>query len=70
MVQEDPSERPTIDSAVSRLSSLMESLPSQVLRSRLVYVDETPFTKMIRNLGHSFRTIGHIIVRRPALPVP
>lgn len=72
MVQPDVSKRPTIDEVVARFDELWRSLHWWQLRARLQFKDETdtfgvrPVLRMI----HFFRTLGHILLFRNAIPSP
>lgn len=72
MVQDDPSKRPTIDDVVTRFEEIRRSLGWWKLRSRIVLKaeDEVFGVRTLRDVSHIFYTIGDILLRRKAIPVP
>ncbi|KAI0071999.1 hypothetical protein K474DRAFT_1651740 [Panus rudis PR-1116 ss-1] len=70
MVQNDPSKRPTMDEVVKRFDEIMQRIPWWKLRSRLADQDESGAKRFIRTVLHYYRTTGHILTFRSALPTP
>ncbi|KAF4590879.1 hypothetical protein EYR40_009476 [Pleurotus pulmonarius] len=70
MTQTDPSKRPTMDEVVERFEKIRKDLTPWKLRSRVVEVPESPFSKAFRNLGHWKRRIWFIASRVPPVPTP
>ncbi|OCH83827.1 hypothetical protein OBBRIDRAFT_840177 [Obba rivulosa] len=70
MVRKDPTQRPTINEVAARFDELRANLSSQVLRSRLVYLDENELAHAYYNVRHFFRTIYYVLARYPAVPTP
>ncbi|KAI0072000.1 kinase-like protein [Panus rudis PR-1116 ss-1] len=70
MVQTDPSKRPTMDEVVKRFDDIRRRIPWWRLRSRLADKDETGGKHFIRTVHHYYRTTGHILTFRRALPTP
>lgn len=72
MVQDDPTQRPTIDEAIRRFSEIRKTLSWWKLRSRLVQKDNDFDGKggFFTTMGHVLRTIGYVITFRPAVPLP
>ncbi|KAF4577159.1 hypothetical protein EYR36_005146 [Pleurotus pulmonarius] len=70
MTQTDPSKRPTMDEVVERFEKIRKDLIPWKLRSRVVEVPESPFSKAFRNLGHWKRRIWFIARRVPPVPTP
>ncbi|KAL4242881.1 hypothetical protein ABKN59_011627 [Abortiporus biennis] len=70
MVQTDPLKRPTMDAVVSHFSEIYHNLPPSTLWSRLVAKRETTnrFIVFQRNVGHTIRTLIHILLRRKPMP--
>ncbi|KAI0069907.1 hypothetical protein K474DRAFT_1609666 [Panus rudis PR-1116 ss-1] len=68
MVQDDPSKRPTMDEVVKRFDEIIRRIPWWKLRSRLADKDETGEKRFIRTVHHYYRTTGHILTFRRALP--
>jgi len=74
MVQDEPTQRPTINEVVERFNEIQHSLQWWKLRSRLVETKEAKnlgvVTRVGRTLHHVIRTVGHILTGRSALPSP
>ncbi|KAI0709581.1 kinase-like domain-containing protein [Cerioporus squamosus] len=71
MVQDEPEKRPTMDVVVSEFKTLASKLGSFQLRSRLVERRDGALTNFFKTVHHtSFRTIPHVLTRRPARPTP
>ena len=70
MVQEEPSNRPTIDQVAARFGLLMGTLSTWRLRSRLPFRGELWLIRYFRAIAHAFRTIYYVVTFRPALPRP
>lgn len=70
MVDDDPTKRPKIDEVVSRFNELVQALSWRTLRSRVVNNDETTSQRVLRSIGHTFKTMGYILTMRPAIPSP
>ncbi|KAJ7140478.1 hypothetical protein C8R43DRAFT_1238429 [Mycena crocata] len=69
MVQSEPTMRPKIDEVVVRFEEIRKRLSSRTLRSRVVGQREFPYVPD-RFVGHWYRHILSIILRRPAVPIP
>jgi hypothetical protein len=70
MVQENPSLRPTMEQAVSRLEIICQGLGSWKLRSRLTAKKEGLLQSVFKNIAHWSRRFQYILRRLPALPRP
>ena len=74
MVQDDPSQRPTIHQVVERFSRLRKSLPWWTLRSRVADVeddaDDGRLAVCWRIARHAGRQAFHILTCRKAIPSP
>ncbi|KAF9803611.1 hypothetical protein IEO21_09627 [Rhodonia placenta] len=70
MVHDDPIRRPTAAQVVTRFDVLYPTLSFWTLRSRLVRRDESWLGRVFRGIWHIFRTAGHVLARRPAVPTP
>lgn len=70
MMQEDPAKRPTMEEVISRFDTILASLSTWKLRSRVVKKDDNPVIGAFRSLAHWVRRVGFVIRRVPALPVP
>ncbi|KAF7422586.1 hypothetical protein PC9H_010742 [Pleurotus ostreatus] len=70
MTQADPTKRPTMDEVVERFEKIRKDLTPWKLRSRVVEVPESPFSKTFRNLGHWKRRIWFMARRVPPVPAP
>ncbi|KAH9850492.1 kinase-like domain-containing protein [Lenzites betulinus] len=71
MVQEDPTERPTIDEVIQRFNSqVLPTLGRKQLRSRLAPIKEAEEEAFFRNIAHAFRTLGYRLTRKSPLPMP
>jgi hypothetical protein len=70
MVQEDPSLRPTMEQAVSRLETICQGLGSWKLRSRLTAKKESFLQSVFKNITHLPRRFQYILRRLPAVPRP
>ncbi|EIW62679.1 uncharacterized protein TRAVEDRAFT_113187 [Trametes versicolor FP-101664 SS1] len=70
MVQNEPASRPNMDQVVARFDLLLGSLSTWKLRARLPQRNEFWLVRWFRVIGHTFRTIFHILTLRPALPHP
>ena len=68
MVQDDPTKRPTMDEVVSEFAKIRKKQGSWKLRSRLVPRDEDSIRRLIRSVGHFFRTVVYLDTMRPAIP--
>ncbi|KAJ7246812.1 kinase-like domain-containing protein [Mycena haematopus] len=69
MVQDDPTQRPTINEVVVRFAEIQNGLSSWKLRSRVLGKREYPYLPQ-RIVGHWLRRVRSIIMRVPALPAP
>ena len=70
MIQDDPTQRPTIDVAVSQFEEIRRTLSTWKLRSRLVAKKERKIVRFVKNVRHIYRTVGFVLCRHPALPTP
>ncbi|TFK92743.1 hypothetical protein K466DRAFT_539332 [Polyporus arcularius HHB13444] len=71
MVQDAPEARPTMDAVVSKFKIITSKLGSFRLRSRLFERRDGALTNIVKTVHHTaFRTIPHILTRRPARPTP
>jgi len=68
MVQDDPKKRPSMDEVVSRFETIVGSLHTWKLRSRVVPRKDTLFHGMIHGTKHWIRKIGFIVKRVPPIP--
>jgi len=66
MVQQDPTQRPTINEVVIRLKALCDTLPWWVLRSRVLRAGESPGLRVLSSVRHRFRTVVHVLTFRCA----
>ncbi|KAJ6507307.1 kinase-like domain-containing protein [Mycena vitilis] len=69
MVQDDPTQRPTIDDVVAQFAVIQKELSCWKLRSRVVGQREFPYVPH-RVVGHWYRRIRFILLRVPAIPTP
>jgi hypothetical protein len=70
MVQEDPTKRPTMDEVVFRFAEIKGKLTTRKLRSRMSRKNEIWPVTAWRSVGHWYRTVGYVLARKAALPVP
>ena len=70
MVQEDPSNRPTMDEVTTRFSEIRKSISTWKLRSRMTRKDEFWPVTAWRAVNHWTRTAGYVLARRAAIPEP
>jgi len=70
MVQENPSLRPTMEQAASRLEIICQGLSSWKLRSRLTAKKEGFFQSFLKDLAYWPRRLQYIIRRLPPVPRP
>ncbi|GJE92797.1 hypothetical protein PsYK624_089540 [Phanerochaete sordida] len=68
MTQQSPAARPDIDMVVLKFRKLQRKLHWWTLRARLVPKDEHGLLRFRHDTTHFFRTLGYIIIRRPAIP--
>jgi hypothetical protein len=68
MVQDDPSNRPTIDQVVTRFETIRKALSTSKLRSRISPRDEIPLEGFFRAIPHTFRKIKYALQGHPAIP--
>jgi hypothetical protein len=70
MVQTDPTERPTMDEVVTRVSEIRGNLSTWKLRSRIARKYELrPFAAW-RSVRHWYWTVGYVLGRKAAIPEP
>ncbi len=67
MVQEDPWEAPSMDEVVAPFSS---KLSTWKLRSRIAREYEIWAVAAWRSVTHWYRTVGHVIANKSAIPEP
>jgi len=70
MVGEDPTKRPTMDEVVNRFGEIKRGLSTWKLRSRMARNNEIWPVMAWRAVSHWYRTVGHVITCKPALPEP
>lgn len=71
MVQDDPSQRPSMAEVVASFKEILSKLSSRQLRARLVDRQDSTIVNFFKDLHHvSFRTVPFLLTRRPALPSP
>uniref|UniRef100_D8PUI8 Protein kinase domain-containing protein n=1 Tax=Schizophyllum commune (strain H4-8 / FGSC 9210) TaxID=578458 RepID=D8PUI8_SCHCM len=70
MTQADPSKRPTMDEVAERYESLVATLSSWKLRSRVAKENDNPFYSMYLSTTHWLRRVQLVVLRRPAVPSP
>ena len=68
MTRQQPGDRPTIEQVMQRFQEIQGSLPEKKLRSRYVYRDELFFVRPFRAVRHTYRTVGWIVDKKPAIP--
>lgn len=70
MVQDDPTARPTMDEVVARFSEIKSRLSTWKLRSRMARKNEMWPVAVWRTVDHWCRTVGYVLARKAAIPVP
>ena len=71
MIQEDPSQRPTIDEVIKRFEDVRRTVSPWHLRSRLKLGNETKSVRRKLDAKHFItKTIPDILYGRSALPAP
>ncbi|KAI5825113.1 hypothetical protein K523DRAFT_283738, partial [Schizophyllum commune Tattone D] len=70
MTQSDSSKRPTINEVEERFESLVASLSSWKLRSRVAKQHDNPFHSMYLSTAHWLRRVKLVALRRAAVPSP
>ncbi|KAH7918651.1 hypothetical protein BV22DRAFT_1041582 [Leucogyrophana mollusca] len=70
MVQDDPSERPTMDEVVARFDIIRKGLSSWKLRSRVVDKQENAVSGLFRDAGHWIRHLISMAKGEPPFPTP
>ncbi|KAH9987573.1 hypothetical protein BJV77DRAFT_1152165 [Russula vinacea] len=70
MVQNDPTNRPTMDEVVTRFSEIKGKLSTWKLRSRIARKNELWPVTAWKSVGHWYRTVGYILGRKAAIPEP
>ncbi|KDQ55741.1 hypothetical protein JAAARDRAFT_37166 [Jaapia argillacea MUCL 33604] len=70
MVQDDPTKRPTMDEVVARFATIVSSLSSWKLRSRVVGRKDNAILGAYRTVTHWARRVSYIVRRVPAIPTP
>ncbi|KAL1689599.1 hypothetical protein GGG16DRAFT_57382 [Schizophyllum commune] len=70
MTQADPSKRPSMDQVAVRFESIVSSLSSSKLRSRVAKANDHPLYNMHWATKHWMRRVKLVALRRPALPSP
>ena len=68
MTQADPSKRPSMGQVAERFESIVSSLSSLKLRSRVAKANDHPLYSMYWETKHWVRRIKLVALRRPALP--
>jgi hypothetical protein len=68
MVQNDPTQRPTIDQVVVRFETIQKKLSTIRLRSRISPRGESIVMSFFRTLPHISRSIKYTLQRHPAVP--
>ncbi|EJF57667.1 hypothetical protein DICSQDRAFT_68869 [Dichomitus squalens LYAD-421 SS1] len=70
MIQADPSKRPTIQEVVRRFDELLKRTRFWTLWLRPVPVNEETAVGWYRNTRQLFRTVGYVLSRKSAIPIP
>ncbi|KAI5827253.1 hypothetical protein K523DRAFT_247284 [Schizophyllum commune Tattone D] len=70
MTQADPSARPNMDQVAERFESIVSSLSTSKLRSRVAKANDHPLYNMYWATKHWVRRVKLVAFRRPALPSP
>lgn len=71
MVQDDPSQRPTIDEVVSEFGKMKAKLSCWKLRERLVERKDSVFMNVLKDVHHvSTRAVPNLLLLRKAVPTP
>jgi hypothetical protein len=70
MTQTDPTKRPNMDQIMVQYESIMKSLGSWNVRSRVVRRDENPLFSLFRSVVHLRKQVLYAIQSLPAIPLP
>lgn len=68
MTAEDPVKRPTIDEVIVRFETVVKSLSSWKLRSRVIRREGLDFVNVAEIIRHWIRRIRYISKSTPAIP--
>ncbi|KAJ8515361.1 hypothetical protein ONZ45_g7197 [Pleurotus djamor] len=70
MTQSDPTKRPTIGQVIERFEEIRSKLSTWTLRSRVIEVNESYFSKVYRGIGHWKRKFLFVLRNVPPVPHP
>ncbi|EIW87431.1 hypothetical protein CONPUDRAFT_134578 [Coniophora puteana RWD-64-598 SS2] len=70
MTAADPLMRPSADDVVDQFQTILQGLGSWTLRSRIIHTEDGAVVNAFLATAHWYRRIGHVLTRRPPLPVP
>jgi hypothetical protein len=70
MVQTDPTKRPNMDQVIAQYETIMKSLGSWKLRSRVVRRDENLLIGLFRSVAHLRKQVLYAVRSLPTIPLP